>query len=211
MIRDLEYRNGDIFFPYILHLPEGYDKNKKYPYIIYLHGSGQRGTKGGNYKNGVPQLLKKGYSPEAIIVCPQCAPEYDWIMQTVYLKKFIDDTVTLYGGDENQVLVTGLSMGGFGTWELICAYPEMFAAAAPICGGGVTWLADRVKNIPIRAYHGTADTAVEPIYSKLMVDAVNRAGGNAELILLEGYPHNCWDYAYEQDDVVGWLLQHKKS
>ncbi len=211
MLQNLEYRNGEIYFPYILHLPDDYDKSKKYPYIIFLHGSGQRGSNCEHYKNGVAKMLKNGFTRQAIIVCPQCARELDWNMQALDLKKFIEDTAALYGADEKQILITGMSMGGFGTWAMICYFPEMFAAAVPVCGGGVTWQAERAKDIPVRAYHGTEDTAVEPVYSSLMVNALNKSGGNAELVLLEGYSHNCWDYAYEKDNVVDWLLEHKKK
>ncbi len=211
MLQNLEYRNGDIFFPYILHLPEGYDKSKKYPYIICLHGAGERGTDFEHYRIALPKMLKNGFTREAIIVCPQCANDLTWNIQAFHVKKFIEDTVALYNGDEKQILITGLSMGGFGTWEMICSFPEMFAAAGPICGGGLSWRAERARNIPIRAYHGTADNIVEPIYSELMVNAVNKAGGNAELIRLEGVMHNSWDYAYDKDNLVDWLLQHRKA
>lgn len=103
-------------------------------------------------------------------------------------------------------------MGGFGTWMMTLTYPNLFAAAAPVCGGGMSWRAANLSTTPIKAYHGTADDMVPIIYSELMVEAVNRNGGAAELICLENFGHNdAIDEAYRNTDLTDWLLSKRKT
>ena len=114
--------------------------------------------------------------------------------------------VKTYGADPDRLSVTGISMGGFGTWELALTYPERFMKIAPLCSGGMSWRAWAIK-MPVRAYHGKLDDVVPYAYSTLMVDAVNACGGNAELITFDDLKHNCWDRAFEQTDLIKWLVE----
>ena len=101
-------------------------------------------------------------------------------------------------------------MGGFGTWEMGVTYPSFFAAIAPICGGGFSWRASALKDMPVWAFHGDADDVVPISYSQTMVDAVNAAGGNAKFTIFPGVNHNSWDPAYLDTNVVEWLLEQKR-
>ena len=105
----------------------------------------------------------------------------------------------------------GASMGGYGVWQMGMSLPEHFAAMIPICGGGLFWNAARLVNIPVWAFHGKDDPTVPPTQSIQMVDAVNAAGGNAVLTLLDNTAHNCWNYAYGLRELYDWLLIHKKT
>ncbi len=211
MLKDIVYEKGDISYPYILHLPEGYDASKKYPFILFLHGMGQRGNNFEHYKIALPKMLKQGYTREAIIVCPQCAGDATWNTQIPQVKEFLCDMMEKYNADEDRVLITGLSMGAYGTWELIQMYPDIFAAAGPICGGGIPWRYNRLTKMPIRVYHGLDDDLVPHQCSEQLVDSINKAGGIVEYFPLPGVKHNSWDYAYEQAGLIDWLLEHKKA
>jgi len=199
---------SELNLPYWLALPEDYDKtDKKYPLILFLHGAGERGTSLTPVKvHGVPKLIDLGTKIDAVCVCPQCPCEKVWDNLTSELKELIDHIVSEYRIDTANINCTGLSMGGFGTWMMGVTYPGFFRKLAPVCGGGMAWRAPALKNTPIRAYHGSADGVVSPERSKEMVDAVNRAGGNATLTVFEGVGHNSWVDAYEKCDLIEWLI-----
>jgi len=111
--------------------------------------------------------------------------------------------------DLHRVSVTGLSMGGFGTWELLSRFPDFFSSAAPICGGGMSWRI--ATKTPVRAFHGDADTVVPCAYSYIMTDALNAAGGHCDLTVFHGCGHDAWTRAYETTDLLAWLIQAKKA
>jgi predicted peptidase len=113
--------------------------------------------------------------------------------------------------DRSRIYVTGLSMGGYGTWDAIQRNPELFAAAVPVCGGGDGQQAEQLKTIPIWAFHGDADTAVKPQRSIAMVEAINKLGGHAKLTMYEGVAHNSWDNAYADPEMMKWLFSQKKA
>ena len=111
--------------------------------------------------------------------------------------------------DMSRISITGISMGGFGTWSMLARYPAFFSAAAPICGGGVSWYI--ATKTPIRAFHGDADRDVPLVYSQLMVDTVNARGGQAELTIYRDCGHNCWTETYEKTDLIAWLAAAVKA
>ena len=102
-------------------------------------------------------------------------------------------------------------MGGYGSWELAISRPELFAAFTPLCGGGMYWQAPRLKDLPIRAYHGALDTTVKVSESISMVNAVNKAGGHAELVIYPDLSHNCWDRTFSDPAYYTWLFSHSKE
>lgn len=184
------------------------------PLIVGLHGAGERGTEPEKLRvHGIGKLFHADPchgGHRAITLCPQCPEGLVWNNLVLGLKELIDMVVADYHVDPLRISITGLSMGGFGTWEMALTYPHFFSCAAPICGGGLSWRCNLLKELPIRAFHGTADTVVPLSYSSVMVNAVNAAGGKAELITFEGVGHNSWNPAYETTDLIAWMLSQSK-
>jgi predicted peptidase len=198
---------------YLLYLPADYGKTRQtWPLIMFLHGAGERGE---NLevvkKHGPPKLIEQGRSFDFIIVSPQCPNDIWWPEQIDVLISLIDDIETNYRVDTDRVYLTGLSMGGFGTWTLAERYPQRFAAIAPICGGSERYEASRLKTVPIWAFHGAKDKVVPVEKSKEMVDAVNAAGGNAKLTIYPDAEHDSWTATYDNPALYEWLLSHKIS
>ena len=111
--------------------------------------------------------------------------------------------------DPERIYLMGTSMGGYGAWQLAMTMPEYFAALIPICGGGMRWNVSRLLQIPVWAFHGTKDPTIPMEESVLLVDELNRIGGDARLTRLEGVGHNCWDYVYAQKELFEWVLAQK--
>ena|GEM_PF-481867 len=201
-------------YRYLLSTPENYDpKTESLPLIVFLHGAGERGTDVNLLKlHGIPKLFDKGSDLRVVTVSPQCDAGTTWNAQVKELKIFIDHIADEYNIDKNRISLTGISMGGFGTWSMGIEFPGYFSALAPICGGnGMIWLADLLKDVPIRTFHGTADDVVLYSCSVDMVEAVNKAGGNAALTTYEGVGHDSWVQAYEQTDLIEWLMNQVKA
>lgn len=157
---------------YLLFLPADYgkDPSKHWPLMLFLHGSGERGTDINLVKkHGPPKNVEQKPDFPFIVVSPQCPPGLWW--QTDVLSALLDDVSTQYAVDQNRVYLTGLSMGGFGTWALAAKEPQRFAAIVPMCGGGNPATAERLKDIPIWVFHGEKDTSVPILKSQEMVDA----------------------------------------
>ena len=178
-------------------------KKEALPLIVFLHGAGERGNTMESLplvlKNGLPQLLaEKGLSPRCVAVFPQCECDTYWISDIPRILRFIDEVEEKYGTDTSRVALTGISMGGFGTWCTALSAPSRFYRLAPVCGGGMPWAAPTLK-MPIRAFHGDADTVVLPSCSIDMVNGV-KAGGNKDvtLTIYPGVAHNSWDLAYDE-------------
>ena len=180
------------------------------PLIVFLPGAGERGDGKGDLplvlKNGLPVLLgKQTLPPRCVAVIPQCPAGEYWIGDIPRILRFIDEVEAEYGTDRARVALTGISMGGFGTWCTALAAPNRFWRIAPVCGGGMPWAAGTLK-MPIRAFHGTADTIVLPSNSIDMIDGV-RKGGNtdARLTLYYGVGHDSWTPAYD-NALLAFLL-----
>ena len=131
-----------------------------------------------------------------------------WIHLTRLVKALLDETIKKYNVDVDCISVTGISMGGFGTWDMLCTYPDTFAAAAPICGGGMSWNIHTAT--PVRAFHGDADGAVPLNCSLDMVNSLNARGGKADLTIYHGCGHDSWTRAYEQTDLIAWLARARR-
>ena len=204
-----------IGYNYWVSYPESYCPDKKYPLIIFLHGAGEVGPNPEAVRiHGVPKLMDKApYNEiEAITVSPQCPGGRMWFAEYDYLRYFILDIISEYKIDPDAVSITGLSMGGYSTFIMAQLWPEIFSAAAPICGGGIPWIADRLKDIPLRIYHGDADSVVPVSGSLEMCDRIHAAGNkDCELILLHNVDHNSWDYAYERTDLISWLSKQRRK
>lgn len=196
--------NYGVFYP---------DNYKDLPLLIYLHGAGERGTQYSHiYAHAIPKLIKEGMEIPAVVLCPQCPAPFIWNNMVKELKDIIDKVAEEYEIKKDRILLTGSSMGGYGSWEMAMCYPETFAAIAPVAGGGVAWRAAKLRNMPIKTYHGSIDSVVTPLQSEVMVDAVNSSGGKAELVYLSGLEHNSGiDYAYRNTDLLEWLLAQRRT
>lgn len=198
---------------YLLYLPKDYGKTQdKWPLMIFLHGAGERGSDLNKVKvHGPPKLVERGKDFPFIIVSPQCPAGQWWPTKVETVMALIDEIVEKYNVDESRIYLTGLSMGGYGTWAIACAQPDRFAAIVPICGGGQPYLAARLKDVPVWAFHGEKDPVVPVHESQRMVAVVNAAGGNARLTVYPDAQHDSWTQAYDNPDLYTWLLSHKKT
>ena len=197
---------------YLMFLPKDYVKTgKPSPMIVFLHGSGERGSDLEKVKAwGPPAIVEKNPDFPFIVISPQC-PEGQW-WNIFLLKGMIDDVLAKYNVDKSRVYLTGLSMGGFGSWELATTFPDYFAAVAPICGGGNPLLVLKLKNTPVWVFHGKKDTSVPEQQSAIMVDALKKIGADVEYTVLpEGGHSDAWIYAYDKAGLFDWFLKHLKK
>ena len=196
---------------YSLYLPQGYEKEgKAWPLVLFLHGAGESGQDLNKVKvHGPPKLVEAGKEFPCIIVSPQ-APRMGWDVPT--LNALLDDLVATLKVDKDRIYVTGLSMGGFGTWALAAAHPDRFAALVPICGGGNPEEAKKLKNIPNWVFHGAKDRVVPPNRSEAMVKALQSAGAtHVKFTLYPNADHDSWTETYNNPEMWDWLLKQKRG
>lgn len=195
------------YFGQMYYLLQKPSKPGKVPLMLFLHGAGERGKDFEKiYVHAVPKYMRQGMEIPALVVCPQCPENFIWNNLVFLLKDFIDDLVKAYPVDESKIVITGISMGGYGTWEMLESFPGLFYKAAPVCGGGVGWRAGVIRT-PVWAFHGDADNVVDVKNSYEMVDAVKRAGIEAHLTVFHSVGHFSWDEAYRNTRVLDWLLE----
>jgi len=196
---------------FLSYVPKKKPKNgKKLPLILFLHGAGERGDELGRVKVwGPPKLIEKGKEFPAVVLSPQCPKGVWW--NAKQLKALLDHQVKEHKIDPNRIYVTGLSMGGFGTWNLLAAYPDYFAAGIPICGGGTPRRAKEFAHVPVWVFHGDADRVVPVSGSKRMVEALKKAGRKPKVTMFENVGHNRWSPAYEDEKTFQWLLRQVKK
>jgi predicted peptidase len=198
---------------YLLALPPASEAKPAggYPLMLFMHGAGERGTDLNLVKkHGPPKLV--GKNPELnkfIIVSPQC-PAGQWWDITA-MKGLIDHIAATQPVDKNRIVITGLSMGGYGTWAMLAKYPDLAAAAVPICGGGKPETAVRFKDVPIHCYHGAKDPTVPQKQSDDMIEALKKAGGKPEYTVFPDAAHDSWTAAYSDPKLFGWMLAQKKA
>ncbi len=197
--------------PYLLYLPKDYKQQKSLPLVLFLHGAGERGDNLNLVqKHGPPKLIEAGLEFPFILVSPQCPKDSWWTRELEPLKLLLDSILKIYKVDKKRVYLTGLSMGGFGTFHLAGLYPKYFAALAPICGGGHGSFAENLKKIPTWAFHGDADDIVPVQESQRMIRAIKKAGGNAKLTTYKDVGHDSWTQTYDNPKFYEWLLSQKK-
>lgn len=208
-----EHREKNWKFPFVKYTPSSYetDSGKKLPLIIQLHGAGERGYGDDDLSlvdvHGFSKIIKdKDY--ECMIIMPQCAPETFWAARVESVIEFIGQIKDAFSIDEGRVYLTGLSMGGYGTWYTAMARPDIFAAIAPCCGGGMAWNAGRLK-MPVWVFHGSDDTTVSPVQSDEMVEAIRANGGNVRYSRIDGVGHAVQEYAFT-DELIKWLLSNTR-
>lgn len=204
MIRK-EHNESKWGFSFVSYMPENCGSGL--PLIIQLHGAGERGA--GNDElhlvdfHGFSKVFaKKDYN--CIAVMPQCPKDSFWVAHIETLLDFIEKVIAEFKVDRNRVYLTGLSMGGFGTWFTAMACPDIFAAIAPVCGGGMPWNAGVLK-MPVWAFHGSDDTTVTPRHSDEMVEKLKTLNADVKYTRADGVGHNVWEIAYTTE-LIEWLL-----
>lgn len=203
--------SGELELGYLLYLPPEYHKksDEKFPLILFLHGAGERGSDLNQVKRHGPPKLAEQKDLPTIVVSPQCPAGQRW--DAVALAGLLDHIEKELRVDPNRIYVTGLSMGGAGTWNLIAHQPNRFAAAAPICGVGDPATAAKIKHVPIWTFHGTADRAVPYAATEKMVAALKDAGSNVKFTTYEGVGHDSWTASYNNPEFWSWLLAQTKA
>jgi predicted peptidase len=197
---------------YLLYLPQAYmGSQDSFPLIIYLHGSGRRGGDLNKLKaNGLPYLIDKGYNYEFIIASPQC-PENTYWSQINWFDSLYLDLTSKYRIDEKRIYITGISMGGFGTWQAAMDYPDKIAAIVPLCGGCNDSInICRINKIPIWTFHGAADTITSINETQKLVTRLNECNGNIRFTRIENEGHGL-QFIYEKNpEIYKWMLEQRK-
>jgi predicted peptidase len=193
---------------YLLALPQDYESRSEWPLVLFLHGAGERGDDLEKVKkHGPPKLVAAGKSFPFILVSPQCREGVWW--EPIRLTALLDEIEKNYKVDTSRIYVTGLSMGGFGTWRLAAYTPERFAAIAPICGGGEPFWAGKIHHIPTWVFHGAQDKAVPVERSEEMVEALEKQGGEPKLTIYPEAGHDSWTATYDNPGFYDWLLEQQ--
>jgi len=194
---------------FLLYVPKEYMRQKSTPLLLFLHGMGERGNDLATLRRvAIPRLIAGGRDFPMLVASPQCllGPDGKGWWNTADLIALVDHLEKECKVDPRRIYVTGLSMGGFATWDLACRHPKRFAAIVPVCGGGNPGAAGNLKDLPTWAFHGDKDTTVVLAKSQEMIDAIKAAGGNPKFTIYPGVGHNAWDQAYAEKDLVPWLL-----
>lgn len=216
--------------------PEGYDKTKKYPLILFLHGAGERGDDNElQLTHGIGLFLNPDNRSKfpAIVIFPQCPKENSWnsmvadrtktpvemsfdntrepkgplVMSIALVNQMINEGCA----DPKRIYVMGLSMGGMGTFEAVYRNPKLFAAAVPICGGGdVNHYNKSVKKVAFWVFHGDQDKSVNVKYSREMVDKLKSLKAEVKYTEYPGIGHNSWDNAFAEADLLPWMFSHRR-
>jgi predicted peptidase len=201
---------------YLIYLPKQYEGSERsWPLMLFLHGAGERGDDLEKIKiHGPPKLIAaQAREFPFVVVSPQC-PEDGWWSDHARIETLdalLDHISDRYRIDPERIYVTGLSMGGYGTWALAAAYPERFAAIAPICGGGDPDAAASISHLPVWVFHGDEDKVVAVEQSQQMVDALKKAGGNVKFTVYAETGHDSWTRTYENPALYEWFLKHRRS
>lgn len=221
-------------YKYQVYLPDNWTSNQKWPIILFLHGYGERGSDGLLQTDvGLPHAIRLNRSRfPAVVVIPQCLMDHWWTqqpMEEMALATLAAATKD-FKGDRKRTYLTGLSMGGFGTWDIAARNPGKFAAIVPICGGVIlngdllkrfpdlandaypdepssyASVAKKIGKTPVWIFHGAADEAVSVDNSRNMNEALKAAGGDVKFTEYPGVGHNSWDKAYAEPELMSWLL-----
>jgi predicted peptidase len=233
--RAMRYTGGeykDEVFNYQVLRPIKIEEGKKYPIVIFLHGAGERGDDNRAQLKYFPEMMAKPEYREkypCFLIAPQCRTGESWAGfgrrrgaagdapteptdQLKVVMQILDNSLKMYPVDSNRIYLTGLSMGGFGSWDWATREPDRFAAVVPICGGGDESKADKLTKTPIWAVHGDTDEVVKVEQSRRMIEAIKKAGGDPKYSELKGVGHNSWTPAYsDPKGIVPWMFEQRKK
>lgn len=198
---------------YLISFPDDYTRDgDPSPLLLFLHGAGERGTDLNQVKIwGPPRLINEGKALPFIVVAPQCPPRQWWDVAT--LVALLDEIEAEHNVDPDRIVVTGLSMGGFGSWALAAEQPDRFAAIAPVCGGYMGDLEDldELNDLPIWATHGDMDDVVKPEETTRIIEHLRSLGGEPNMIIFPGVNHNAWEPTYNDPKFWEWIEAQTKA
>lgn len=211
---------GEAIQPAVLWVPAGEAPAEGWPMIVFLHGLGERGKDGEHLQVGLPRQIEQ--HPErfpCLVLMPQCPADRVWVKigskwshglkdAEKHIDAALDYVLAHQHVDEHRIALTGLSMGGFGTWVYGAEHVDRFCRLAPLCGGGHQEDAEALARRPLWVFHGSADPVVPVTESRKMVEAVREAGGTVRYTEYDGVGHDCWDRAYADARLIRWLLGH---
>jgi predicted peptidase len=197
---------------YVVFVPHSYQGQKAYPLILFLHGLGESGSDGRKQVAvGLGPAIKKSERAFGFIAVFPQSQKRSWQASSEDGQRalgILDEVTAAYRVDAKRVYLTGLSMGGYGTWSLAAKYPDKWAAIAPVCGGGNPENAERIKNIPCWCFHGSVDASVNVEKSRQMIAALKAVGAKPKYTEYPGVGHKCWDKAYGTPELYTWFLEH---
>jgi len=202
----------DATMRYLLYLPAEYEakQTEQWPLVLFLHGSGEKGDNIEKVKiHGPPKLVSQGKQFPFVLVSPQCPADTRWNAEE--LAKLLDELTNTYRIDKQRLYVTGLSMGGSGTWSLVSACPDKFAAAMPLCGRGDLESVAALAKTPIWVLVGAKDRSGTVQNCQEMAAALAAAGCEGRFTLYFQLPHDCWTVTYNNPETYEWLLSHKRQ
>ena len=197
-------------YKYLIYLPENYDANgmKRWPLIIYLHGKSACGSDLNKLKRyGIPFFIDRGMQFKAIVISPQCPGGKNWTTDN-WFESLFEELNTKYHIDSTRIYLTGMSMGGFGAWDLAIKYPKRFAAVVPFCGGGRPQKVCAIKDVPIWVFHGNEDKQVPIERSAEMVQALIKCGGSPKFTILRGQGHDI-HRTYADEKIYQWMYKQR--
>lgn len=204
--------DGYFIYKYAGYLPRNYgrEKDRKYPLILFLHGQGAKGSDlNPLYSSGIIQTMLRVDDNNFIVVCPLCPADGGWLSHT--LNRFLKQICEKYPVDKSRIYLTGISMGGHGSYQFACDYPQNFAAVAPVCGAGSTRKArGSLRHLPIWIFHGAQDEIVPVSRSYQMIHALESVGAPVKYTIFPDMGHNIGG-VYEHRDLYAWFLQHKRN
>ena len=199
---------------YVVYVPLAYDPAKPMPAIIFLNGAGECGTDGLKQALiglGSAVMVDSAQWPFIVIFPQKQDVKTLWEDEDAMVMATLKKTRKDYNIDDSRLYLTGLSQGGHGTWAIAAKHPDLFAAIAPICGWGDEEIAKKLTKLPIWAFHGDKDDAVDVERSRELEKWINAAGGSCKLTIYPGVGHFSWDNAYRNENLGAWFLEHKKG
>ncbi len=191
--------------------PNGFDESKKYPVLFFLHGAGERGEEIEKLNaNGPFKEIVDGREYPAIVIAPQLKAG-TWFDCFEKLQRLVEYFAKWSMVDSSRIYLSGVSMGGYASWQLLMSMPNTFAAAIICCGGGMAWNASTIAHIPIWAFHGALDDVVPVSASIQMTNALLMKGGNVKLTVYADSWHDCWVRTFADESTYEWLFAQKKD
>jgi predicted peptidase len=202
---------------YLLHLPESVRPGERWPTILFLHGHGESGDDpSAVMQQGLPRYIADRPDFPFIVIAPQCPWNTWWPELADPLAELLAERAAACPIDPNRLYLTGLSMGGFGTWYLGTLWPDRFAALAPVCGGGY-WFhgfpgrVEVLKETPVWAFHGALDDVIPLASDRALVDTLRNCGGNVEFTVYPGASHDAWTPTYDNPELYAWFLKQARK